>query len=124
MSDWKGKEMKKGFVICSVRGQSEEYRNKLEAFVKEKEAQGWQIHLPHRDTNQNARGYDICLQNAEAINLAHRIFIFYSPNSQGTHFDMGVAFALCKPIEIVETVEYGGGKSYPRMLQEWAEELA
>jgi len=115
-----GKIMK-GFVICSVRGQSEEYRVKLELFVSNKETHGWVIHLPHRDTDQKAKGYDICKQNAEAIKNADKVFVFYNPESQGTHFDLGVAFALNKPIEIIESVEYGEEKSYPRMLQEWVD---
>lgn len=113
---------KKIFVICSVRGASDEYRDKLEHYVSQLEERGYKIHLPHRDTNQQARGFDICKQNMEAIKESDEVHIFYNHTSQGTHFDMGVAFALGKDIVIVENEEYGEGKSYPRMLHEWEEE--
>jgi len=108
------------FIICTVRGASEEYKKKLEDYVALKESEGWEVHLPHRDTNQDASGYDICIQNARAIAMAREVHIFYNPESQGTHFDMGVAFAFGRKIVVVENVEYGPGKSYPRMLDEWA----
>ena len=63
----------------------------------------------------------ICTQNAKAIADADEVHIFYNPDSQGTHFDMGVAFSLKKKIVIVKNVEYGPGKSYPRMLNEWSQ---
>lgn len=108
------------FVICTVRGASDEYKEKLENYVLSLEDKGFGVHLPHRDTNQKATGYDICLENSTAIATSNEVHIFYNPDSQGTHFDMGVAFALGKKIVVVENVEYGEGKSYPRMLDEWA----
>lgn len=112
---------KKIFIICSVRGASDEYREKLEQYVSDLEERGYKIHLPHRDTNQQARGIEICKQNMEAIKEADEVHIFYNHTSQGTHFDMGVAFALGKDIVVVENEEFGEGKSYPRMLTEWEE---
>ena len=54
------------FIICSVRGMSAEYQEKLERYAAELERGGARVHLPHRDTNQNARGIDICKENAAA----------------------------------------------------------
>lgn len=117
--------MKKNiFVICTVRGASEEYKTKLEDYVSELEDLGHKVHLPHRDTNQNARGIDICGENMRAIMGADEVHIFYNSTSQGTHFDMGVSFALGKPIVIVENEPLTEGKSYQRMLVEWAESTA
>ena len=115
--------MKKAFVICTVRGASDEYRTKLETYVSQLEKSGVKVHLPHRDTNQDARGYDICKQNAMAIKNADEVHIFYNKESQGTHFDMGVSFALGKKIIVVENESYGAGKSYPKMLHEWESEF-
>ena len=111
--------MDKIFVICSVRGASKEYQCKLEKHTKVLENLGCSVHLPHRDTNQDAKGYDICKENAAAIFNADEVHIFYNKASQGTHFDMGVAFALGKKIVIIENEEFDEGKSYPRMLTEW-----
>ena len=47
---------KKVFIICSVRGASDEYQAKLENYVNSLENDGYKVHLPHRDTNQKASG--------------------------------------------------------------------
>ena len=113
------KDLKKIFIICTVRGATEEYKKKLEDYVADYERVGVKVHLPHRDTNQEESGYNICRQNAAAIFEADEVHIFYNPESQGTHFDLGVAFALNKKIQVVENVEYGPGKSFARMIDEW-----
>jgi len=111
------------FIICSVRGATEEYKNKLEDYVKSLEHYGFDVHLPHIDTDQSNSGLQICEDNLSAIRRSDQIHIFYSSKSQGTHFDMGMAFALDKEIHIVENEEYGKGKSYPRMLDEWRKSI-
>jgi len=111
--------MKKVFIICTVRGASKEYVEKLEKYVSELEANGVIVHLPHRNTNQNGTGLEICTQNMNAIKESDEVHIFYNSKSQGSHFDMGVAFSLSKKIVIVENEEFGPGKSFPRMLTEW-----
>lgn len=110
------------FIICSVREANDEYRAKLERYVTKLEKQGYNVYLPHRNTNQNDTGINICKQNRKAIKKADEIHIFYNPESQGTHFDLGVAFAYDKPIKVIENVKYGEGKSYPRMIKEWENE--
>ena len=115
---------KKIFIICSVRGADGEYKDKLENYTELLLSKGFNVHLPHRDTNQKATGIEICKQNKKAIYESDEIHIFYNGESQGTHFDMGVAFALNKKIVIVENENYGEGKSYPRMLSEWEKNSA
>jgi len=107
------------FVICTVRGATDEYKRTLESYVGQLESDGHSVHLPHRDTDQHGRGVDICRENSSAIFKAHEVHVFYSSKSQGTHFDLGVAFALNKPLIVVENEDYGPGKSFPRMLDEW-----
>lgn len=109
----------KVFIICTVRNATAAYRNKLEEYVARLEQEGHQVHLPHRDTDQRGKGYQINLANMEAIKKADEVHIFYSPESQGTHFDMGVSFALGKKISIVESVAIPEGKSYQGLLAEW-----
>ena len=111
--------MKRMFIICTVRGASEEYRKKLEDYVAEKEAEGWDVHLPHRDTNQSGTGWEICSQNARAIAMADEVHIFYNPDSQGTHFDMGMAFAYGRKLVLAEPLDPTEGKSFKNMLREW-----
>ena len=110
---------KKVFIICTVRGASNEYRAKLEAYVKDLEYKGYIVHLPHRDTKQDDTGINICTNNMNAIRSANEVHVFYNPDSTGTHFDLGGAFALDKKLVVVENVDYGEGKSFPRMIDEW-----
>lgn len=111
------------FIIGAVRGAEEKWRKRLEEHVALLEANGNTVHLPHRDTDQNATGIEICRQNCNAIAEADEIHLFYRADSQGTHFDMGCAFALKKKLRVIELPEYGEGKSYPRMAHEWEKNL-
>jgi nucleoside 2-deoxyribosyltransferase len=111
--------MKNVFIISTIRSASNEYLEKLEKYVKNLENKGINVYAPHRDTNQMALGYEICRQNMLGIMDADEVHIFYNSNSQGTHFDMGVAFALNKKIKIVENEPLTEGKSFQRMLVEW-----
>jgi nucleoside 2-deoxyribosyltransferase len=107
------------FLICSVRGASPEIVKAQEEYVESLERNGHSVHFPPRDTDQSATGLEICRQNAAAILACDEVHVFYLPESQGTHFDMGVAFALNKPIHIAHSIGFGPGKSYARMLTEW-----
>jgi len=111
--------MTKIFIICSVRDATQEERDLLESYTKVMEQKGHKVHLPHRDTDQEATGLAICTQNAKAIQEADEVHIFYTSKSIGSHFDMGVAFGLNKTIRVIQNEEYGEGKSFPRMLVEW-----
>ena len=111
------------FIISSVRGVDSSYQKKLEKYTEDLENKGIVVYLPHRDTNQSACSLNICETNLAAIQASDEVHIFYNPKSQGTHFDMGIAFALNKPIKVIETVEFGSGKSYPRMLKEWQDQI-
>ncbi|MCP4651447.1 MAG: hypothetical protein GY853_15380 [PVC group bacterium] len=107
------------FIISTVRNAKDDYITKLENYVQKLELMGNEVHLPHRDTNQNNNGYAICQFNKNAIYDSDEVHIFYNSNSQGTHFDMGVAFAFGKKIKIIDNEKFGVGKSFPRMLTEW-----
>lgn len=117
---------KKVYIICSVRGATEEVRQKLEDYTVDLESKGYDVHLPHRDTNQENTSMGICDQNVAAIKWADEIHIFFNKDSTGSYFDMGAAFALDKPIKVIENesfevVDENGKyvKSFARMLSEW-----
>jgi len=120
--------MRKIFIICSVRDANADHRAQLEAYADMLEDNGAEVHLPHRDTDQEASGFDICRENAMAINLSNEVHVFYSDYSKGSHFDLGVTFALNqivgKDIKIVpvDAKIYTSGKSFPRMMDEWQSE--
>lgn len=111
---------KRAFIICTVRDAAPEYREKLELYVRGLEWQGYKVHLPHRDTKQDATSMQICKQNLKAVRWAYEIHVFYSSKSMGTHFDMGMAFALNKKVVIAENEPIiSPGKSFPDLLETW-----
>lgn len=109
------------FIIGAVRNADPDWREALELHADDLTRQGHEVHLPHRDTDQKASGLAICTQNVRAMAEADEVHLFYKPDSQGTHFDMGAAFALGKPLRVISCPPFGEGKSYPRMAREWEE---
>lgn len=107
------------FLICSVRNAPEWLNKKQSEYVSFAESVGHSVHFPPRDTDQSASGLEICRQNFNAMLGCDEVHVFYAPESQGTHFDMGMAFALNKRVVAVHTGEFGPGKSFARMLTEW-----
>ena len=96
---------------------TEEERVYLDAYVKNLEDQGIDVHYPPRDTNQNDTiGFRICSQNKKAIIESDEVHIFYNPNSTGSLFDIGMAFAFEKPIRLINKVETTEGKSFANVL--------
>jgi nucleoside 2-deoxyribosyltransferase len=112
--------MTKVFIIGAIRGAGEEARKKMESYAAKLEEAGYHVHLPHRDTNQDACGFDICQHNLTAITWSDEVHVFYDSTSQGTHFDLGMAFALKRKIVPVENEHFDEQKSFPRMLYEWS----
>lgn len=88
------------FLICPVRNATPEQRKWIEKFVVDKYKEGYIIHAPHLHTRQLDLfgGYAICRQNAEAVASSQEIDIYYDQSSTGSVFDLGVAYALHKPL--------------------------
>jgi nucleoside 2-deoxyribosyltransferase len=106
------------FLVCSVRSASSAALAGQTEYVRIAEGLGHEVHYPPRDTNQTACGLDICRENLQAIKRADEVHVWYVPESQGTHFDIGMAFALGKTMRLVNDAPLGEGKSFPRMLAE------
>jgi hypothetical protein len=113
------------FVICPVRlGESMdaiEYVHKLED-------EGHKVYYPARDTCQDTEnnGLDICSTHREVIKAADEVHVAYHADSQGIHFDLGMAFAFRKKIvyafavkEFNEKYPPSVKKQFTYMLKEW-----
>ena len=111
----------KVFLICPVRNETEEQRERISAWLAEAEKEHT-IHWPPRDTPQDdPTGLSICCANRAAIASADEVWVWWEGKSEGRYFDLGMAFALGKPVRIV----YGGeppvpGKCYERMVADWS----
>lgn len=111
--------MKRIYIISSVRNANEELRKKLEEYAEIQIKNGNKVYLPHRDTKQNVSEYSICVQNKKAISDCEEVHIFYDKDSQGSHFDLGMAFMYEKPIKVIEATPTPEGKSFQNLLVEW-----
>jgi hypothetical protein len=82
--------------------------------VKLLESLGDIVHYPPRDNDQSDPvGDKICSQMAEALQEADEVHLWYNADSQGVHFDLGMAFLLNKPVKILNPVAIPTGtKSY------------
>jgi len=95
------------FLICPVRNATDTQKRWIENFVKEKYNDGYTLHAPHLHTVQNDLfgGYAICRQNAIAVATSEEIDIYYDQSSTGSVFDLGVAYALNKPLIVLNNNE-------------------
>jgi hypothetical protein len=95
------------FLICPVRGASEEEKQFLDSYVASLEKQGNTVHYPPRDTNQidSTGGYQILNSNRKALLDAKEVRVYWNKSSQGSLFDIGVSFGehvdKGKPVRLV-----------------------
>ena len=110
--------MKKTFLICPVRHADQARARDV---VCELERDGWRVHWPYQDTNQDdPTGLRICSDNRDAIADADAVHFMWDGKSQGCLFDLGVAFALNKPIVPVDMPPPTEGKSFQNMVRAWS----
>ena len=108
------------FIICPVRNASEEQKEQIIAYVEKLTEAGHSVYYPAIHTDQSGDGVNICCQNKMALTGAEEIHIFYDPNSAGTLFDLGMAYALEKKLVLINRVEPTAQKSFANVILEWA----
>lgn len=90
------------FLICPVRGVTDEEKIIIERYVLNMEKYGHSVYWPWRDTDQDdSIGLRICQDNRRAIEEADEVHVWWNEKSQGSIFDLGMAFALRKKIFLV-----------------------
>jgi len=111
---------RKVFLICPVRGHD---MSESEAYVKRLEEQGLEVYWPPRDTLQDDEtGLRICQDNLTAIKEAQSVYIVWDGKSQGCLFDLGMAFALGKPVLPLGLPEPTTTKSFQNMIRAYSAE--
>jgi len=111
------------FLICPVRNASEEQKNRMMSYITDLENKGLKVYYPARDTNQiDPIGFRICTDNKNAIDLSKEIHIFWDKTSNGSLFDLGIAFALNKQLTVVnlEDLDVTSTKSFTNMIRMWS----
>jgi len=109
------------FLISPVKLANDDNTGVIRKLVSNLEADGHKVHWPLRDTKQDAKAIDICRENVAAMRKAHIIYIYFMPGSAGSKFDLGAAFAMGKPIYIVNDVQPTEEKSFENLLLQWEE---
>lgn len=110
------------FLICPVRNATEDQKAWMKGHIEILESAGKKVYYPARDTDQNDNiGFRICEDNRSAIFDSKEIHIFWDKDSQGSLFDLGMAFMLSKPLFIVNKNEITptDRKSFANMILEW-----
>lgn len=109
------------YLICPVRHATTAQRTAAEAHIRCLEYAGHDVFWPHRDAPQNCEtGCRIVAAELEAMQAADMVYVMWDRESKGSHFDLGMAYALRKPIKRV--LAFRGdkeGKSYWKVMGEW-----
>ena len=84
------------FIIHSLG-----FTDKAMKYVKTlDERDNW--YLPGYHTNQSDTPQEILKKNRDMLRLSDECHVLWDKSSLGTVFDMGMAYALDKPIKIIE----------------------
>jgi len=78
------------YLICPVRNVPKEIEKLIEEYVDKKEKEGYRVDL--------TGGIRIFEDNRQAMESADEVHFWYDPASEGSRFDLGMAFALGKKV--------------------------
>ena len=111
------------FIISPVRNITDEQKLAIENHIQGLKEEGFTVYFPLTDTNQEdpTLGYNICYDNREAMENSKEVHIYFDKKSEGSLFDLGMAFALNKSITIinVEDLESSEVKSVSNLIAFW-----
>ncbi len=110
---------KRCYLICPVRGHN---ASETEEVVKILEKEGWEVHWPPRDVNQDDNatgGYRICSEHRKAMIECDKVFLIWDGESKGCLFDAGMAWALGKPLSVLECPPESLGKAFQNVFYRW-----
>lgn len=82
------------FLICPVRNVTQKQEEFMKSHIDRLKHEGKSVHWPLVDTDQTGSEWDICLQNGRAILACDEVHVFWEPESEGSKFDLGMAFML------------------------------
>lgn len=130
LDSWDGNKCKCGhyappmpaiYLVCPVRNVTPELSEQIAKYVSNLEKLGANVHYPPRDVDQNdPTGERICRAHLAAMERATEVHVYWDVESKGSHFDIGMAYALGKKIVPVFCVRPDSGKSYWKVMNIWA----
>lgn len=105
------------FVICQVRNADKDETARQKLHVEFYEGLGYEVCWPPRDTEQNdPTGLGVCEANFRAIQKANVVHLLWAGGSDGLYFNLGIAFALGKPIQPFNLYTPYFSKSFASMI--------
>ena len=111
-------EKNKKFLISPVRLATEKETEWLESLAHQAN-----IHVPKFHTNQvdPLCGYNICKQNGKAIAVSEEVQIYYNQTSTGSVFDIGMAYAMHKPLVLLngDAITFDDNNLIDSLVKSW-----
>jgi nucleoside 2-deoxyribosyltransferase len=89
------------FLICPVRNISPAFKADVEAQIAHLRNEGHLVYCPLWDTNQSQPARRIVQTNRETMEQADAVYVAWDGESQGVLFDLGMAFAMRKPLSVL-----------------------
>jgi len=107
------------YIVCPVRGVSPEQHELIKQAVEKLEMAGDAVFWPERDALQSSNtGYEIVIEELEAIKECDEVHLYWDVTSKGSHFDLGAALALKKKVVIKHLFHPDGPeKSYVKVVR-------
>lgn len=107
------------YIICPVRNMTKKQSAEVNEHVKFLEKERHKVHFPPRDVDQtdDGIGLSICQEHARAMKQCDRVAVYWDEKSKGSHFDLGMAFILNKPVYLINNPERTKEKSYTNVLR-------
>lgn len=102
------------YIICAVRNAPSSRVAEIRKYADSLRATGLVVHFPPDDAQQDDPvGNAICSTHLAAMKAADEVHVFWDVTSAGSHFDLGMAYALGKKIVPIDC-EYpdSADKSY------------
>jgi nucleoside 2-deoxyribosyltransferase len=92
------------------------YKDTIFAAIRaDLEAEGFEVKVPAFDCNPMFNSYEICEYNRDCMEWCDEVRLIWDLRSTGTIFDLGMAFALRKPLRI----EYLNPKTFLEVIEKW-----
>ncbi len=106
------------YIICPVRAAEPGVTDAIREYANNLRAEGHEVHFPPDDVNQSDEtGFQICCEHLRAMKSADRVDVFWDSQSFGSHFDLGMAFALGTKVNAVMPLcPDRTGKSYWKVI--------
>ena len=83
------------YMICPVRGATEEETIILKEYRDKLTEEGKRVCYPAESTDQNdeSGGYQICEDHCKEIHNSDQVHVYWNPSSNGSYVDLGTAFS-------------------------------